>query len=126
MAAIVRVKARPCTPVGYEVVDKVALSVDVVAGDLLEATGAMSGGLPIMAKAAAGALDVDGIALQDGYAGQAGFSMGLHGEMDGFSGLTPGTPLYPSGAVAGGIDTTAAGIIRIKAVTTGRIRYTFI
>lgn len=126
MAAITRVKARPCTPVGYEVVDKAQLSVDVVAGDLLKYTGASSDGQSVIGKAAAGATEVDGIALQDGYAGERGFSVGIQGEMDGFSGLTPGAALYPSGAVAGGIDTVAAGAIRMKAVKTTRIRYNFV
>lgn len=126
MAAVTRVKGRPCTPVGYEVVDKVELAGDVVAGDLLKLNGSMSGGQPIATKAAAGATEADGIALQDGYAGQRGFSMGIQGEMDGFSGMTPGTPLYPSASVAGGLDTTAAGAIRVKAVTDTRIRYSFV
>lgn len=126
MAAVTRVKARPCTPTGYEVVDKCALAADVVAGDLLKYTGAMSNGLAVMGKAAAGATEADGIALQDGYTGQAGFSVGIQGEMDGWSGMTPGTALYPSGAVAGGLDTTAAGAIRVKAATATRIRYSFV
>lgn len=120
MAAVTRVKARPCTPVGYEVVDKGVLTADVVAGDLLK------NGASGWAKAAAGATEADGIALQDGYAGQAGFSVGIQGEMDGWSGMTPGTALYPSGSVAGGLDTTAAGAIRVKAATATRIRYNFV
>ena len=126
MAAVTRVKARPCTPVGYEVVDKCALAADVVAGDLLKYTGASSDGLAVMTKAAAGATEADGIALQDGYSGQAGFSVGIQGEMDGFSGMTPGAALYPSASVAGGLDTTAAGAIRVKAVRPTRIRYNFV
>lgn len=118
--------AKPCTPVGYEVVDKVQLSVAVTAGQLLKYTGSSSDGMAIMGLAAAGATEVDGIALQDGYAGQRGFSVGIQGEMDGFVSLTPGTALYPSGSVAGGIDTTAAGVIRMKAVRTTRIRFNFV
>jgi hypothetical protein len=126
MAAATRVKARPCTPVGYEVVDKVELTVDVTAGDLLKYTGASNDGQAKVGLAAAGATEADGIALQDGYAGQRGFSMGIQGEMDGFSALTPGQALYPSGAVAGGLDTVAAGAIRVKSVKTTRIRYNFV
>jgi hypothetical protein len=126
MAAATRVKARPCTPVGYEVVDKVELTADVVAGDLMKYSGASNDGQSKAGLAAAGATEADGIALQDGYAGQRGFSMGIQGEMDGFSGLTPGQALYPSAAVAGGLDTTAAGAIRVKSVRTTRIRYSFV
>jgi hypothetical protein len=108
------------------VVDKVELTEAVTAGDLLNYTGTQSDGQARASKAPAGATEADGIALQDGYAGERGFSMGVQGEMDGFSGLTPGAALYPSGAVAGGLDTTAAGAIRVKAVKTTRIRYNFV
>lgn len=120
MAAVTRVKGRPCTPAGYEVNDKGTLTEAVNAGDLLK------NGASGWSKAAAGATEADGIALQDGYSGQSGFSIGIQGEMDGFSGMTPGTALYPSGSVAGGLDTTAAGAIRVKAVSATRIRYSFI
>jgi hypothetical protein len=134
MAAVTRVKARPVTPAGYEVVDK-GIAVEAwVAGDLL--VNGASG----WSKAPTGTLLAHGIALQDAYAGQGGCSIGLHGEMDGFSGLTPGDPLYPSGAVAGGLDTTAAvwsaaattpavsvGVQpQIRAATATRIRYLFV
>lgn len=120
MAAVTRVKARPCTVVGYEVVEVGTLAEAVVAGDLLK------NGASGWSKAAAGATEADGIALQDGYAGQSGFSIGIQGEMDGFSGLTPGAALYPSATVAGGLDTTAAGVIRVKATRATRIRYNFV
>jgi hypothetical protein len=120
MAAVVRTKARPCAPAGYEVNDKGSVTEAVVAGDLLK-NGA--GG---WSKLAAGATEADGIALQDYYAGQGNCSIGIQGEMDGFSGLVPGAPLYPSAAVAGGLDTTAAGVIRVKAATATRIRYNFV
>lgn len=126
MAAVTRVKARPCTVVGYEVVDKVETTEALVAGDLLKYTGTSNDGQSRVSKAAAAATEADGIALQDAYAGERGVSMGVQGEMDGWSGLTPGTALYPSGAVAGGLDTTAAGVIRVKAVKTTRIRYNFV
>lgn len=120
MAAITRVKARPCTPVGYEVVDKGNLTENVTAGDLLK------NGANGWSRLAAGATEADGIALQDGFAGQRGFDVGIQGEMDGFSGMVPGTPIYPSPAVAGGLDDEAAGAIRIKAATASRIRYSFV
>ena len=122
MAAVVRVKARPCTVVGYEVVDKGTLTQAVVAGDLL--VNGASG----WAKAPTNATEAHGIALQDGYAGQSGFSIGIQGEMDGFSGMTPGAPLFPSDAVAGGIDTTppSGAVARMRAASATRIRYNFI
>ena len=127
MAPVTVTKARPCTPTGYEGVDKCVLAVDVVAGQLLTYTGASSEGLSVMGLAAADADEADGIALQDGYAGQGGFSVGIEGEMDGFADLVPGTALYPSATVAGEIDTAAsAGAIRIKAVRPTRIRYSFV
>jgi hypothetical protein len=122
MAAVTRVKARPCTPVGYEVVDKGKLVEDVSAGDLLtlSATG--------WRKAVAGTAEAHGIALQNGYTGQSGFSVGIQGEMDGFAGMTPGTALFPSATVAGGLDTTqpSGAVARVRAVTATRVRYNFV
>ena len=39
MAPVTRVKARPCTPVGYEVVDKGTVTEAVTAGDQLRPIG---------------------------------------------------------------------------------------
>lgn len=128
MAAVARsTEVHPVTPVGYEVNDKCELSEAVEAGDLLKFTGAMSAGLPVMSRVAAGGADADGIALTKGKAGKRGFSYGVDGEMDGFTGLTPGGRLYPSGSVAGGLDTTvvAAFTPRVKAISTTRIRFRF-
>lgn len=140
MAAITVVRARPVTPAGYEVVDKCVLSEAVVAGDLLIFTGATTNGLSVMSKALTSTKEADGIALKDGYAGQQGFDVGIQGEMDGFSGLTPGAALYPSTGTAGKMDTTAvvwynAGTTpavnvpvtpKIKAIKASRIRYNFV
>lgn len=134
MAAVTRVKARPCSPAGYEVNDKGTLTEAVVAGDLL--VNGASG----WSKAPTGTTLAHGIALKDGYAGQAGFDIGIQGEMDGFSGMTPGAALYPSGATAGGLDTTAAVWSsaattpavsvavqpQIRAASATRIRYNFV
>lgn len=123
MAAITRVKGRPVTPVGYEVNDKGTLTEDVTAGDLLKNGSSGWSKAPIT-----GITEADGIALQDGYSGQSGFSIGIHGEMDGFSGMTPGTSLYPSTATAGGLDTTAitGAAVRVKARTATRIAFNFV
>jgi hypothetical protein len=126
MAAVTRVKARPCSPAGYEVNDKGVAVEAWVAGDLL--TNGASG----WSKAATGTKIAHGIGLQDAYAGQGNCSIGIQGEMDGFSGLTPGAALYPSASVAGGIDTTAAEIAtgvavpQIRAATATRIRFSFV
>lgn len=127
MAQVTVNRARPCTPAGYEVVDRCVLAEDVEAGDLLVYTGAMEGGLPVMEKAAASATVVHGIALKPGYSGEAGFDVGIQGEMDGFSGLTSGTPLYAS-STSGKLDTTqpTGAETQVRAVRPGRIRFTFI
>jgi hypothetical protein len=104
------VKARVCTPVGYEVVDRGKAVTAWTAGDQLKnGDGGWS-------KLPAGAAEADGIGLMDAYAGQDGCDIGIHGEMDGFSGMTPGTPLYPSASVAGGLDTTAPEAASITGV----------
>ncbi len=125
MAAVVRVKPRHVAPVGYEWIDVCELTEAVVAGDYLEFTGVMNDNLPLMRKLPAGAAaEPDGIALKDGYAGQRGFDYGIHTEMDGFSGLTPGDLIYASAAVAGGQDTAVEGVASGKAVKPSRIRFT--
>jgi hypothetical protein len=116
------VKAKPCSPAGYEVNDKGVAVEAWVAGDLL------TNGAGGWSKAVGGTLEAHGIGLQDAYAGQGNCSIGIHGEMDGFSGMTPGAALYPSATVAGGLDTTAVvgATIRVRAATASRIRYTFV
>jgi hypothetical protein len=122
MAAVTRVKARPCAPAGYEVNDKGVAVTAWVAGDLL------TNGAGGWSKAAVDVLEGHGIGLQDAYAGQGNCSIGIQGEMDGFSGLTPGAALYPSAATAGGLDTTApeGATIRVRAATATRIRFSFV
>lgn len=129
MAAVTRVKARPISVPGYEVNDKGKGAAAFTAGDLLIISGTGTNDMPTWALATAGALEAHGIALQDSYAGQEGISVGICGEMAGYSGLTPGQALFPSASVAGGIDTTApAGPppARIRARTATSIRYNFV
>ena len=129
MAAVNRVKARNVTPVGYEVNDKVALSEDVTAGDQLVYTGTTVNGFPVMGKApTSGIKEAHGIAIKNGLQGEEGFDVGLQGEMDGFSGMTPGADLYPSTGTAGGLDTTAitGATVRVRAVKATRIRYNYV
>lgn len=134
MAAVTRVTARPVTPVGYEFYDSGTLTEDVTAGDLL------INGASGWSKATTSTVNAHGIALQDGYSGQANFPIGVQGEVDGFSGMTPGTALYPSGSTAGGLDTTAPTFYpaattpavavpaqpNVRAVSATRIRFSFV
>jgi hypothetical protein len=121
MAAVPRIKPLYVGPPGYEVIDRATANEIILPGELikLNATG--------MSKVAAGALDFDGVALQEYYAGQESCDYLVQGEMGGFNltGVNPGTNLGVSPTVAGGIDTTitASSVIRMKALTNGRIRF---
>lgn len=130
MAAVTVVKARPVSPPAYEVNDKGQAAVAFTAGQLLvlSSTTPGNGFEKVWALAPiTGITEAQGIALMDAKAGGI-VSVGIQGEMDGYSGLTPGAPLYPSTATAGGIDTTAiaSSTVRVRAVTTTRIRYNFV
>ena len=133
MAAVTVVKARPVSPPAYEVNDKGQAAVAFTAGQLLcLSTTTPGNGFEKVWQLAptSGITEAQGVALMDAKAGGIA-SVGIQGEMDGFSGLTPGptqSPLYPSTAVAGGLDTTAivSATVRIRAVTTTRIRYSFV
>lgn len=120
MAAITRVKARPVTPVGYEVVSDVrVVTVAVVAGDLLVLT--VNGWI---LSTAANPTYKRGYAAQDYYAGQRDCSVLTTGEMDGWSGMTPGVPLFPDAAGAMN-DTPVAGFTGlVHAVSATRIAFT--
>ena len=139
MAAVTRVKARPASPPGYEVNDKGYIAGACIAGDQLVQDGAAA--LPygyemVWVKAPTTTINAQGIALMDVGAAGGTVSVGIHGEMDGFSGMTRGTPLYPSAAVVGGLDTTAttfaattpavAAQPNVRAITATRIRYSFL
>ncbi len=120
MAAITRVKSRPVTPVGYEFVSaQNIVTVAVVAGDLLVLT--VNGWI---LSTAANPTYKRGFAAQDYYAGQKDCSVLTTGEMDGWSGMTPGVPLYPD--AAGGLnDTAVVGFVGlIHAVSPTRVAFT--
>lgn len=133
MAAVTVGTLRPVTVPGYEVNDKGQAAVAITKGQLLclSTTTPGNGFEKVWALAPiTGITEAHGIALMDAKAGSL-VSVGIQGEMDGFSGLTPGptqSALYPSTAVAGGIDTTAiaSSTVRVRAVTTTRIRYSFV
>lgn len=141
MAAPTKGILHPVTVPGYEVNDNGQASGTIARGDLLVLTNTTPGlGFEkVWAKTTAGAIDADGIALMDAASGRK-VEVGIQGEMDGFSGMTPGTKFYPSSSVDGGLDTTAPTFYsaattpavavpagsRVKAVTATRIRYNFV
>lgn len=130
MAAVAKTsKIRPATRVGFAVNDKGQAKSAIAAGDLVVITADVPSRAyeTVYDKAPiTGIAEAHGIALKPAVAGGL-VEVGLLGEMDGFSGLTPGAPLYPSTATPGGIDTTAiAGApVRARAVTSTLIRYSF-
>lgn len=130
MAAVAKTpRIRSATRVGYEVSDKGQAKTAIAIGDLLVITpdAPVRGYETVYDKAPiTGITEVHGIALKPAVAGGT-VEVAIQGEMDGFTGLVPGTPLYPSTATAGGIDTTAiAGApVRMRAVTTTLIRFSF-
>jgi len=120
---------RPVTPPGYEVNQDGAQSgAAITKGQLLTLSGAApaAGFVNVWVPAAAGATDAHGIALMTSSAGQVA-EVGIQGEAENFTGLTPGAPLGPSATVAGGLDTTlAAGTpTRVRAISATRIRFNF-
>jgi hypothetical protein len=121
VAAITRVAPLAVTPTAYEVIDRGMATEAIGVSDQIVITA--SG----ISKCAAGALECHGIALKPAAANML-CEYGVQGEMDGFSGLTPGAALYPSPSIAGVIDTApvASAVIRVRAVTSSRIRYSFV
>jgi len=107
-------------PVGYEVVMEASVVTEaVVAGDLLMLGPTGWSRSPATTPAAK-----RGFAAQDYRAGQKDCSIIIQGEMDGWSGLTPGAPLYP-GATGGLDDAAVAGFVGlIHAVSATRIQFT--
>jgi hypothetical protein len=136
MAAVTVGTLHPVSPPGYEVNDKGQAAVAITKGQLLiiATTTPNAGFEKVWALATTATTTAHGIALMDAAAGGV-VSVGIQGEMDGYTGLTPGAPLFPSGAVAGGIDTTAPTAFattpavtaspNVRAVTPTRIRYNF-
>jgi len=121
MAAVTRSSTvYPCMPPGYEVVSTAAtVTENVAAGDLLMLGAAGWSRSPATTPAAK-----RGFAAQSYVAGQSNCSILFHGEMDGWTGLTPGAPLYP-GATGGLDDAAVAGFTGlIHALSATRIGFT--
>jgi len=129
MAAVTVGTLHPCAPPAYEVNDKGQAAVAITKGNLLVITNATpgSGFRRVWDKAPTTTTDAHGIALMDAAAGGT-VSVGIQGEMAGYSGLVPGNPLYPSASVAGGIDTSkpAGALERIRAIDAETIRFSFV
>ena len=127
MAAITRVAPLHVSPTAYEVIDKGTATEDIAVSDQIIIVAGGTASHPRISKCTAGAIECHGICLKTTKAEQL-IEYGVQGEMDGFSGLTPGAALYPSAGTAGVIDTTvtATPITRVRAVTTTRIRYSFV
>jgi hypothetical protein len=97
------------TPPGYEYVGPPSAANGATAAEDLEAgelcyLDADGWHLAIDDQAIAGTKL--GFAAQDYDEGRKDCSILFQGEIDGFSGLTPGVPLFPSASTAGGLDTT--------------------
>lgn len=129
MAAVTVGTLHPVSVPGYEYNDKGQAAVAITKGNLLiiTATAPGSGYDKVWDKAPITVTDPHGIALMDAAAG-ATVSVGIQGEMDGFTGLTPGANVYPSASVIGGIDTAkpSGAVERIRAVSATRIRYSMV
>jgi hypothetical protein len=111
MAAVTRVLARPVSPPGYEVNDKAQAAAALTAGDLVSITSATPARgfdkvVDLLPTADAPTDKKTYVVLMDCPAGGVA-NISDDCEMDGWSGMTPGNPLYPSGSAAGGIDTSA-------------------
>lgn len=125
MAAVTRTAdAAPVAPASYHYNDKTTKELPlleaVATGDELKLTSTG------WRKREAGEI-ADGISLKPGRAGAKGHDIGIIGEMDGYSGLTPGAKLYPSATVDGGLDTSVVSgfVPKVSAVRTTRIRYNY-
>src|SRR5690348_16817015 len=125
MAAITApTNAALCSPPGYENVDVGYASADITAGQpvIIDPAGAPSTRWERAFTPATGTV-AHGIALKTTLAGGTA-EVAYRGEVDGYSGLTPGAGLT---IVGGNIDTTApTGNAVIRAVSATRIRFDLI
>ncbi|MGB3330437.1 MAG: hypothetical protein WBA46_15860 [Thermomicrobiales bacterium] len=126
MAAITLVKPVLISPAGYENVQHGYATVDLAVGDLaVFTTGAPSTATCAFAKASAA--DACGVVLKAVKAGGTA-EVAYRGEIDGYSGLTPGARFT---IAAGVIDNTApdatqVGAAAIRAISATAIRFDLI
>lgn len=125
MAAITLVDVTLISPVGYETVQHGYATVDLTKGDLaVFTTGAPSHSKCAFAKASAA--DACGVVLKTVNAGGIA-EVAYHGEIGGYSGLTPNALLTVASGV---IDDTApantqVGSNSIRAISSTAIRVSF-
>lgn len=124
MAAITVGTISLCSPVGYENVQFGYAGDDFDAGDLVIISGTPPDARWDCAFEAADAAIAHGIVLKDVTEGGTA-EVAFRGEIDGYSGLTPGAPLTVASGV---IDNTApantqVGAAVIRAVSATRIRF---
>jgi hypothetical protein len=124
MAAITKVDPVLCSPVGYENVQHGYAGDTFAAGDLVIISGTPPSTRWDCAFEDATAAVAHGIVLKDVTEGGTA-EVAFRGEMDGYSGLTPGAALS---VATGVIDDTApaatqVGAAVIRAVSATRIRF---
>jgi hypothetical protein len=128
MAAVTKGTVKYVTPAGMGFTDRGQAATDMLVGDLLiiATTTPNTGFEKVYQKAPVSTVDPAGIVIQDCKAGEP-VNVGVIGELEGYTGLTPGAPLYSSPSVVGGIDTVlvTGAIGRVRAVSTTRIRFNF-
>lgn len=133
MAAVTRVDVAFVSPPGMEGIDRGFATEAIVRGDPVVISGAAPSRLYDCSVSKATGNEAHGIAIKDKQTGGL-CEFAFFGEIDGFSGLTPGAPLS---VVAGNLDTdppvitgtTATGgasshqpYAQLRAVNASRIR----
>lgn len=120
MAAITRDAPVLVSPTGYENIQHGYASAAFQPGDLVIISGTPPSSQWDVSYAAATAAVAHGVVLKTVGAGGTA-EVAWRGEIDGFSGLTPGAPLS---VATGTIDSTApTGAVLVRAVTPSRIRF---
>lgn len=124
MAAITKVDPILVSPVGYESAQHGYAGDDFAAGDLVIISGTPPDARWDVNYEPASAATADGIVLKA--CGEGGtVEVAYAGEMDGFSGLTPGAPLTVASGVIDNTAPAGAASYTIRAVTPTRIRFRF-
>ena len=127
MAAVTKGTLRVVTPAAMLDTDRGQAATDLNIGDLLVITSTApgTGHERVYALAPVSTTQAHGVCLKSCKAGDS-VSVGVDMvEIDGYSGLTAGAPLYTSASVAGGLDTTAVTSTThvIRAVSATRVRF---
>lgn len=118
MAAVTQVNVRPVQVIEAKI-GKAAAAFTRGKPVVIDSAAAVDPRYPCTYKAATAEVSFDGIVLRDCLAGRE-VEVLTRGELEGFSGLTPGQTLT---VLAGVIDNTAAGsgLERLKAISATRV-----